>query len=163
MYILGLDPASKNYGYAIISTDLRDRPEVLISGVWKLKDRPCLEIVQRINTLLLAYDLDVACIEMPFVHPKHRLDTIIPICQVRGASIATLQHRGIPVEDVSPSEVKKLATGKGNADKEQVARWVEFQTGLKTLKADESDAIAVALAQASRERAKMLELRIKKS
>lgn len=158
MLILGLDPGSHKFGWAILREDRR-RFTVEASGVIKPKYRVCLEVYTSVRNTFIKHRPELIAVEMPFIHPKHRADTVIPLAQVRGAAIVAVEECGGTVIDLSACEVKRLTTGKGNADKEQVAKWVAFQTGFTTSRPDESDAIAVAIAGYYSQEKRLLQLR----
>ena len=59
----------------------------------------------------------------------------------------------MPTGEISPAEVKKAVTGRGNADKGQVQEMVRILLGLeKRGPEDAADALAIAIAGASRVR-----------
>jgi crossover junction endodeoxyribonuclease RuvC len=107
-------------------------------------------LVVLLEGLLERYDPQVAILESLF----HGLNvrSLIVLAEARGALLATLARRGVPVREVTPAEVKSALTGNGRATKEQVARMVRLLLGLAPgrLSADASDALAVALCGAQR-------------
>ena len=68
----------------------------------------------------------------------------------RGAAILAAAHYKIPISEYSPREIKKSVVGKGAASKEQVLFMIKTLLSIKekTMKYDESDALAVALCHA---------------
>jgi crossover junction endodeoxyribonuclease RuvC len=70
----------------------------------------------------------------------------------RGVVLLTGQSRGIRLEELASTEVKRAVTGHGHASKAQVQRAVMTQCGLKRLPQppDVADAIAIALCAARR-------------
>lgn len=145
MLILGLDPGSRLFGWGIIEPD-GSKFRRLASGVLVLSDNKHLMVASRVTAIVKQWSPAMAAVEVPFVHPKHRLDTGIILGQARGAALAALESCGLMVIDLMPTEVKELATGDGKADKAKVALWVQYQTGYSTKNEDESDALAVAIA-----------------
>ncbi len=145
MHILGLDPGSHKFGWALLEAGC-GRYIRIASGVINITRDPHLTVARKVTELIREGSVELVAIEEPFERPKHRRDTIIPLAQVRGAALAAVESCGVEWISLAASEVKLLATGKGNADKKTVAKWVEFQTGYSTTKADESDAIAIAIA-----------------
>lgn len=145
MPILGLDPGSHLFGWGLVEPD-GSKFKRISSGVIVLKDNKHLMVASRITEIVKLYLPNIAAVEVPFMHPKHRKDTAIILGQIRGAALAALESCGLMVTDLMPTEVKELATGDGKADKAKVARWVQFQTGYLTKNEDESDALAVAIA-----------------
>ncbi len=86
-----------------------------------------------------------AALETPFQGLNPR--TLIVLAQARGALLATLASRGLPIREYSPAEVKAAVSGYGRADKAQVAAMVRRILGLGTdpLSEDAADALAVAI------------------
>ena len=80
--------------------------------------------------------------------------SLIVLAQARGALLVTLALAGIQCREYSPAEVKSALTGHGRADKQQVQRMVRLVLGLgeQPLSVDASDALAVALCFAQRQR-----------
>jgi crossover junction endodeoxyribonuclease RuvC len=68
--------------------------------------------------------------------------------------LAELARAGVPVEEVTPSEIKRAVVGTGSAHKRQVQRMVTAILGLAEPpeSLDASDALAVALSLAHRTR-----------
>ena len=55
-------------------------------------------------------------VEAPFLHPKHPTGAI-PLIELHGALLVAASGNGSPVTTIAPAELKKWATGKGNASK----------------------------------------------
>lgn len=95
---------------------------------------------------------DSAALESLFrgINPK----SLIVLAQARGAILATLARSGLAVAEYSPAEVKSAVTGSGRADKQQVARMVQLQLGMggEDLASDTTDALAVAICFAQRQK-----------
>ncbi len=83
MHILGLDPGSHKFGWAVIQPS-GSRYIRIASGVINITRDPHLTVARKIAELLRDHAPELVAIEEPFVHPKHRRDTIIPLAQVRG-------------------------------------------------------------------------------
>lgn len=105
---------------------------------------------RRLEDLIAEHSPEVAALEALY----HGVNTksLIVLAQARGALIATLARQGIPIGEYAPAEVKAAVTGSGRADKAQVERMVRLILGLggKSLEADASDALAVAICYAQR-------------
>ena len=74
----------------------------------------------------------------------------VAVAQARGAILAVLEERGVPVFEYKPSQVKVILTGYGNADKAQIARMLAAQIKVPEGRLDEHarDAIAIAVCHA---------------
>jgi crossover junction endodeoxyribonuclease RuvC len=72
------------------------------------------------------------------------------VAQARGAILAVLAERGVPVFEYKPSQVKVILTGYGNADKAQIARMLAAQIKVPEGRMDDHarDAIAIAVCHA---------------
>lgn len=149
MRILGLDPGSRVTGYALLE-GRGSSPRLLAAG--RLAPASKLELGARLAALTAQLDelLDtlgpqVAVLEEPFHGASSR--SLIVLAQARGALLATLGRRGLPIHELSPAAVKKGLTGNGRAPKDQVARMVALLLGPEwgDLPHDASDAVATAL------------------
>ncbi len=153
MYILGIDPGSRNCGYAIVKKE--SRSIVLIeAGLIKIKKKflqhQIVELVEGLDIILSGHRIDEVAIEDIFYafNPK----TVLKLAQFRGAlSLKILQEIGNFAE-YTPLQVKKALTGNGKAAKEQVAFMVKhilkIKKDIKPL--DITDAMAVAITHAQR-------------
>lgn len=153
MNILGIDPGSRNCGYAIINlenTSLR----LVEAGLIKIKERilqhQILEFVEGIDLVLKQHIIHSVAIEDMFY--AYNPQTVIKLAQFRGAlSLKILQELGNFAE-YTPLQVKKALTGNGKADKNQVAFMVKKILGIKgeIKPLDITDAIAIAITHAQR-------------
>ena len=155
MNILGIDPGSRNCGYAIIALE-RDSLKLIEAGLIKIKERilqaQILEFVEGIDLVLGQHKIDSVAIEDIFYayNPK----SVIKLAQFRGAlSLKILQELGNFTE-YTPLQVKKALTGNGKADKTQVAFMVKKILGIKNeiKPLDITDAIAIAITHAQRQK-----------
>ncbi len=153
MNILGIDPGSRNCGYAIIETKQR-KMSLLEAGFIRMKEKKLqyriVEFIEGIDMVLKNHQIDCVAIEDMFYayNPK----SVITLAQFRGAlSLKILQDFGNFVE-YTPLQVKKALTGNGKADKSQVAFMVKKLLGIKgeINPLDITDAIAVAITHAQR-------------
>lgn len=107
------------------------------------------EIFQGLNTRLEEATPDHVFLESVFHHKSAR--SALVLGHARGVAMLAASLRSCPVGEVSPAEVKKAVTGNGRAEKEQVQEMVRILLGLEAcLPADASDAVAVAVAGATR-------------
>ncbi len=150
--ILGIDPGTKNCGYAIICKNgntLNAPKKLLGAGLIKIsKDNlqaQILELCQGLDLIFKEHKIDEVAIEDIFFayNPK----TVLKLAQFRGAlSLKILQNHGT-FSQYTPLQVKKALTGNGKASKEQVSFMVRKILGIqKEIKPlDITDAIAIAL------------------
>ena len=153
MNILGIDPGSRNCGYAIIKLE-NNVFSLIEAGLIRIKERvlqdQIVEFVEGIDLVLKQHKIDSVAIEDMFYayNPK----TVIKLAQFRGAlSLKILQELGNFAE-YTPLQVKKALTGNGKAAKEQVAFMVKRLLGIKgeIKPLDITDAIAIAITHAQR-------------
>ncbi|WP_169764468.1 crossover junction endodeoxyribonuclease RuvC [Campylobacter mucosalis] len=152
MKILGIDPGSRNCGYAIVEKSPR-KTTLIEAGLIKIKqDRlqyQITELCEGLDVIFKNHSFDEVAIEDIFFayNPK----TVLKLAQFRGAlSLKILQLHG-DFAEYTPLQVKKAVTGNGKAAKEQVAFMVKKMLGIsKDIKPlDITDAIAVALTHAN--------------
>ena len=153
MTILGIDPGTRNCGYAVIQSS-NASIKLLEAGFIKIKQRilqeQIIEFIEGIDLVLQSHSIDEVAIEDMFFayNPK----TVIKLAQFRGAlSLKILQDLGNFAE-YTPLQVKKALTGNGKADKTQVAFMVKRILGIKgeIKPLDITDAIAVAITHSQR-------------
>lgn len=153
MNILGIDPGSRNCGYAIIKFENK-KLSLIEAGFIKIKERilqyQITEFIDGIDLVLKNHKIDSVAIEDIFYayNPK----SVIKLAQFRGAlSLKILQDFGNFAE-YTPLQVKKALTGNGKADKNQVAFMVKRILNLKgeIKPLDITDAIAVAITHSQR-------------
>ena len=153
MKILGIDPGTKNCGYAVIEKSGRDL-KLIEAGLIKIKttvlQEQIVEMTEGIDLIFKTHKIDEVSIEDMFYafNPK----TVIKLAQFRGAiSLKILQEFGNFAE-YTPLQVKKAVTGNGKATKEQVAFMVKRLLGIKKeiKPLDITDAIAIALTHSQR-------------
>lgn len=157
MKILGIDPGSRNCGYAIIEKSVK-KTTLVEAGLIKIKPNSLqyqiTELCEGLDVIFKAHKFDEVAIEDIFFayNPK----TVLKLAQFRGAlSLKILQIHG-EFAEYTPLQVKKAVTGKAKAEKEQVAFMVKKILGItKEIKPlDITDAIAVALTHANNLRVK---------
>lgn len=153
MKILGIDPGTRNCGYAIIEKNGRNL-KLIEAGLIKIKTKvlqeQIVEMTEGFDLIFARHEIDEVSIEDMFYafNPK----TVIKLAQFRGAiSLKILQVFGNFAE-YTPLQVKQAVTGNGKADKEQVAFMVKRLLGIKKeiKPLDITDAIAIALTHAQR-------------
>ena len=153
MKILGIDPGTRNCGYAIVEKQGRDL-KLIEAGLIKIKttilQEQIVEMTEGIDLIFNTHKIDQVSIEDMFYafNPK----TVIKLAQFRGAiSLKILQNYGNFAE-YTPLQVKQAVTGNGKATKEQVSFMVKRLLGIKKeiKPLDITDAIAIALTHAQR-------------
>ena len=155
MLILGLDPGSLHTGYGLVRKNGSSLAALAAGRFSCPKGQPLPErlahLAASLSELLDRHHPEVAVVETPFHGMNVR--SLVVLAQARGALLAALAGRGVPVREYSPAEVKSAVTGNGRADKEQVARMVRLLLAIEAgepLAADATDALALAICCAQR-------------
>lgn len=117
-------------------------PKVLGGGVFmpvedKLEGMPSkpfrlAQIDAELDRILDLFKPATAALEAGFIYPG-RLQGVLTLSEVRGVCIAATMRHGVPIHEYSPSEIKKGATGKGDADKDAVRHAVRVLFGLENV------------------------------
>lgn len=154
MIILGIDPGTNVTGFGIIKFEKNTYSRV-ISGIIKLPSaKPIPErlntIYNEIDKLIKTYKPDEFAIETAFYGKN--IQSTLKIGYARGVSLLAAFHNGITISEYSPREIKKSVVGRGSASKEQVSFMIKSILLIKdkSMKTDESDALAIALCHAFR-------------
>jgi len=157
MIILGIDPGTRNMGYALISLQ-GSSISLVEAGLIKIKaDELQLQVPQMVEafeTLFKNHKIDEVAMEDIFY--AHNPKTTIKLAQFRGAIMLTVLQQFGQFNEYTALQVKKAVTGNGKATKEQVAfmakRVLNIKKEIKPL--DITDAIAVAITHSQRVRLK---------
>jgi len=157
MIILGIDPGTRNMGYALIELE-RGKISLVEAGLIKMKAEDLQfqipQMVEGITRLFAKHTIDEVAMEDIFY--AHNPATTIKLAQFRGAIMLTLLQEFGQFNEYTALQVKKALTGKGKASKEQVnfmvKRLLNIKKEIKPL--DISDAMAVAITHSQRVRLK---------
>ncbi|EKD53873.1 MAG: Crossover junction endodeoxyribonuclease ruvC [uncultured bacterium] len=146
--IIGIDPGSRFTGYGIIKWE-GNQSHYVDSGCLSLSTAPVSERLQNIflklKTMMELHQPKEAAIEQVFMHQNP--NSALKLGQARGAAIVAFG--GITMAEYSARQIKQAVVGYGAADKNQVQHMVKRLLNIsQTLKADEADALAIALCHA---------------
>ena len=155
MNILGIDPGTRNMGYAIIALE-KGKISLVEAGLIKMKAENLQfqmpQMVEALEILFQKYSIDEVAMEDIFY--AHNPKTTIKLAQFRGAIMLQLLQEFGQFSEYTALQVKKALTGKAKASKEQVAfmvkRLLNIKKEIKPL--DISDAMAVAITHSQRVR-----------
>ncbi|QOY52119.1 crossover junction endodeoxyribonuclease RuvC [Candidatus Sulfurimonas baltica] len=153
MIILGIDPGTRNMGYALISLE-KGKISLIEAGLIKIKaDELQFQIPQMaeaFESIFNNHTIDEVAMEDIFY--AHNPKTTIKLAQFRGAIMLTILQQFGQFSEYTALQVKKSLTGNGKAAKEQVAfmvkRLLNIKKEIKPL--DITDAIAVAITHSQR-------------
>jgi crossover junction endodeoxyribonuclease RuvC len=152
--LLGVDPGTETLGWGVI--ERKGRTLSLVGCGAHRAPRGAASVAERLASLtadlagtIRTYRPDVAAVERAFFGKNAK--AALRVGEARGAVLAELARAGVPVEDVTPREVKKAVVGTGGAQKRQV----QLMTGaiLECAPPDDldaSDALAAAICLAHR-------------
>lgn len=149
--ILGIDPGSLRAGFGLI--DCSKKPfshiahgTIILDAKLNISER-LRDLAEDLVTVIDKYQPTRAVVEDVFLFNNPRSALILG--QARGAALAILGIRGIPVKSLSATSIKSLVAGSGQAKKFQVAHMVSLALNIEIPKSkDSSDALAIALALA---------------
>jgi len=157
MTILGIDPGTRNMGYALLKLE-NSKMSLLEAGLIKIKadelQYQIPQMVEAIESIFQNNTIDEVAMEDIFY--AHNPKTTIKLAQFRGAIMLKLIQEFGFFHEYTALQVKKALTGKAKADKTQVAFMVKRLLGIKKeiKPLDITDAIAVAITHAQRIRLK---------
>jgi crossover junction endodeoxyribonuclease RuvC len=145
--VLGLDPGTERTGYGCIES-CDDRLQLVASGVLRLGRGALGGRLAHLHAAVLDL-LDThrpqACAIEGIFHQHHARSALV-LGHARGVCLLAAAEREIPVVEYAPAAVKRVVTGNGAADKQQVEGMVARLLGSAPgATFDESDAIAIAL------------------
>lgn len=145
--VIGVDPGSVRLGIAVVERDgttlRRVHSEVVRCGERPLGERLAM-IYERIASVCRDHHPDEGAIEGLF-HQRNAQSALV-LGHARGVAMLALQHSGLTIHEYAPALVKKSVTGRGRAEKAQVAAMVSMMVGrFDAATADETDAVAIAI------------------
>ncbi len=150
MFVLGIDPGLSRCGYAVVEPAPRGRGRALAMGVLRTAPsdptpRRLAQLHQDMEELLDEFQPSVVSVERIFF--QNNVRTAVGVAQASGLALALASRRGVTVAEYSPSEVKSVVAGDGQAEKGQVQEMVQLLLGLVEVPrpADAADAAALAL------------------
>jgi crossover junction endodeoxyribonuclease RuvC len=145
--ILGIDPGSRITGYGVIDFH-QNHARHVASGCIHLGGG---DLTARLRAIFDGITAVVdhegpaeLAVEQVFFH--RNAASALKLGQARGAALMAGVHRGLPLFEYSPTQVKQAVTGRGHAAKNQVQHMIKMLLCLRELPAsDAADALAVAI------------------
>ena len=151
MRILGIDPGSRVCGYGLLTAE-GGRLTYVECGVLTAPEDHAAEA--RLGEIACGLgevidDLRPTVIALETVFSRINPRTALALAQARGMVLAVAGLRRLTVASYAAPLVKQQITGRGRADKDQVARMVAVLVGLRVPpRADAADALALAITHA---------------
>jgi crossover junction endodeoxyribonuclease RuvC len=139
MVVMGLDLSLTSTGLVVLAEG-----PMLNSKAIKSKEnteRRLIDIKDQIEREMLEYEPNLVVLEGYAMLANGR---ITALAELGGVVKASLYVRKQPFIVVPPARVKKFATGKGNANKDEVRLWVYKRWGVELKTNDEIDAYVLA-------------------
>lgn len=151
--ILGIDPGSQRTGVGVIDVGTDGRcafvhaQALVLTGADDFPSRLGL-LCEGLEALLDEWQPQQVAIETVFMAKSAM--SALKLGHARGAALATVVRRKLPVSEYEPRLIKQSLVGRGAAEKEQVQHMVRLLLNLPAtkLQADAADALAVALTHA---------------
>ncbi|HET7656196.1 MAG TPA: crossover junction endodeoxyribonuclease RuvC [Luteimonas sp.] len=152
--ILGIDPGSQRTGIGVVDVDAAGRCSFVHAQALVLLDAPDFParlglLCEGLDALLDEWRPQQVAIETVFMDKS--ATSALKLGHARGAALATVVRRKLPVSEYAPRLIKQSLVGRGAADKAQVQHMVRLLLNLADgtkLQADAADALAVALTHA---------------
>src|SRR5207247_5604336 len=141
------DPGTRHLGWGVVSLD-GNRLRHIAHGVIDAHESLSLERRLAIIDVELARVIDryrptVGSVESLFFHRDAQ--AAAKLGHARGVVLLCLSRAKVSVAEHAPAHVKRVITGKGNADKRQVAHMIRALLALDELpRSDAADALARA-------------------
>ena len=151
MLILGLDPGTINYGFALLYNDnnpkLTKYGNIKVAKTKTLPDR--LHIIhEKLEELIINHNPTQIAIEKPFLGNKEKqfFHSSLAIGQAQAVVFILAGKYNIPVFQYAPTLVKYSITNYRNAKKEQVQIMIKNIFNIQeSIQEDAADAIGVAV------------------
>ena len=151
MIVLGVDPGSIRTGWGVIE---RKGPRLTFVAAGtidagrdeELANRLC-EIHAALQAVIARHTPGAMAVEDVF-HAKFARSAL-KLGQARGVALLAGAQAGLSIAAYAPALIKRSIAGRGQADKQQVARIVGAILGLRALpNVDATDALAIAITHA---------------
>lgn len=145
---LGIDPGTRLLGWGVVARD-GNRMRHVAHGVLKLGSEAALPIrlqgiADGLNEVIRRFEPDVASVESIFFHKDPQ--AAAKLGHARGVVLLSMAQAGLEVAEYPPARVKRTITGRGQAEKKQVAMMIRALLSLdKVPPADAADALALAV------------------
>lgn len=153
MIVLAIDSGVERTGYSIFdkSKTYKEGYKYITSGLIKTaKKNTAVDrlgfIAASIKRLIETYKPSAMIIEKLFFFKNQK--TVITVSQAQGAVMLVASENKIPVEFLTPLQIKQIVTGYGQSDKASVQKMLKLQLNLngELKQDDQADAIACGLA-----------------
>ena len=161
--VLGIDPGFDRVGVAVLEGNASTQKLLFSECIETNKKDPhekrLLMIGERLRAVINEWNPEALAIEKLFFNQN--TSTALKVAEARGVILFEAAHSGLNVHEYSPQDVKIAVTGYGKAGKKEVETMTMRLLALKTKpkRDDETDAIAVAVADLASHRINRLSTR----
>ena len=150
MIIVGIDPGTLHLGWGVIRSE-GTRLLHIDHGIIHTSERELagrlIQIDDALEQVLEQHRPAQGAVEAMFFAKDAQ--AAAKLGHARGVALLRLMRADIEIHEYPPARVKRAVTGRGQADKLQVALMIRAALGLReTPPADAADALAVAVAHA---------------
>lgn len=153
MRIIGIDPGLRTTGFGVIDKEGAKIAYVASGTISTIQletgDLPSRikVIFDGIQEIVACYQPDIASVEIVFVNVNPQSTLLLG--QARGACIAALVSKQLPVFEYTALQMKQAIAGYGRAEKMQIQEMVKRLLALPSLPGkDASDALGLAITHA---------------
>jgi crossover junction endodeoxyribonuclease RuvC len=149
--ILGIDPGSLCTGWGVIEAQ-GPALRALGADVIRTNPRQSIEkklsyIYERLREVITQYQPTAIAVESIFF--SRYAQAALQLGHVRGVVLLCAEHASCPVYAYPPAIIKRTLTGRGRAEKDQVARMTAAILKVKVhARSDANDALALAVTHA---------------
>jgi crossover junction endodeoxyribonuclease RuvC len=147
--VIGVDPGVARFGLAVVGREAR-RPVLVWCDTVRTgaDDDEAHRLAVLAAAVRSAIELHApASMAIERVAFSRNTVSALRVARATGVAMVVAAEAGVPVDEYSPTEVKSVVTGTGNADKGQVHQALVRIHGLRGVptQPDAADAVAVAL------------------
>ncbi len=149
--ILGIDPGLRRCGWGLV--DVRGSKlsfcacGTIIPDTKAPMSQRLLHIFEEMSGVVLTHEPQIAAIEDTFMNSNAA--SALKLGAARAAAMLAPAKSGLSVENFAPRAIKKAIVGTGRADKSQMSAMVAILLPGCEAKADEADALAIAICAAN--------------
>lgn len=153
MIVLAIDSGLERTGYSIFDKDKKfaDGYQYISSGLISTDKKEKIEdrlhtIFDQLNKLIAKYKPQTIVVEQLFFFKNQK--TVIKVGQAQGVVMLAAAQHAIPLEFLTPLQIKLNVTGYGQSDKKSVQKMLGITLKLngELKQDDQADAIACGLA-----------------
>ena len=147
--VLGVDPGLARLGLAVLGREGRRAvliwADTLRTPVGMPESERLRRVAEAVREAIAAHAPTSVAIERVAFN-RNQVSALV-VARATGAVMVVVAEAGLSIDEYSPTEVKSVVTGAGNADKAQVRQALVRMHGLHGVptQADAVDAVAIAL------------------